>query len=181
MNALLASGKAALLAATCALLLTACDSTPRERRAAVEQGVNKLDTLADRAGDQLSAAAGRVARYDSAARVRSRQPLDPAALTTFTTELLGTYADVTSLTVSTIEPAYTQFMRQVRARRRAWTQRDWDYATAIYRRLNEQFRALRLDVKGRDELHIRALQAEFNALETGRDVQDLSKAARNKK
>ena len=180
MNALLASGKAALLAATCALLLTACDSTPRERQAAVEKGVNKLDTLADRAGDKLSAAAGRAARYDSTARARKREPLNPAALTTFTTELLGTYADVNQLTVSTIEPAYTQLLRQVRARRRAWTQRDWDYATAVYRRLNERFRAIRLDVKGRDELHIRALQAEFNALETGRDVQDLSKAVRDK-
>ena len=59
MNALLASGKAALLAATCAFALTACDSTPRERQAALEKGMNKLDTLADRAGDKLSTAAGR--------------------------------------------------------------------------------------------------------------------------
>ena len=175
-----AAGAGTLLLAAGLLLITACDSTPRERQAAVAREMNKLDTLADRAGDKLSAAAGRAARYDSASRARARQPLDPAALRTFTTELLGTYADVAQLTPATIEPAYTQFMRQVRARRRQWTQRDWDYATAIYRRLNGQLRQVRLDVKGRDELHIRALQAEYTTLETSRDVKDLGKAVSNK-
>ena len=72
-------------------------------------------------------------------------------------------------------------MQQVRARRKAWTQRDWDYATAISRRLNAQFRAIRLDIKGRDELHIRALQTEFTALETSRDVKDLGQAVSSRK
>jgi len=179
MNKTHASVKAVLLATTCTLL-TACDSTPRERQAAVEQGMDKLDTLADRAGDKLSTAASRAARYDSTARVRTRQPLDQAALATFSAQLLGSYNAVEQLTPATIEPAYTQFMREVRARRREWSQRDWDYATAIYRRLNDQLKQVRLDVKGRDELHIRALQAEFNALETGRDVKDIGKAVRDK-
>ncbi|UOR04562.1 hypothetical protein MUN82_16635 [Hymenobacter aerilatus] len=172
--------KAMALVALPLSLLTACDSTPRERQAALEKGVNRLDTIANRAGNKINAAAGRAARYDSAARVRNRQPLDPAAEATFTTQLLGTYTDIGALTATTIEPAYKQFLQQVRAQRRTWTQRDWDYATAIYRRLNEQLRAVRLDVKGRDEIHIRALQTEFTALETGRDVKDLGKAVGNK-
>lgn len=159
-----------------AFLLTACDSTPRERQEIVREEARKLDTAANRAAAKLRVAGRRAARFDSVSRARTRQPLDEAASATFTSQLLGTYADVEKLTPTTIEPAFVQFMQQVRAKRRAWTQRDWDYATAISRRLNAQFRALRLDIKGRDELHIRALQTEFTTLETSRDVKDLGQA-----
>ena len=111
-------------------------------------------------------------------RARARQPVSDVDANTFANELLGTYAGIEQLTPATIEPAFTQFMQQVRARRNAWTQRDWDYATVISRRLNAQFRKIRLDIKGRDELHIRALQTEFTAMETSRDVKDLREAVR---
>ena len=159
-----------------AFLLTACDSTPRERQEVVREEARKLDTAASRAAAKLRVAGRRAARFDSASRARTRQPLDEAASATFASQLLGTYTDVEKLTPTTIEPAFVQFMQQVRARRREWTQRDWDYATAISRRLNAQFRAIRLDIKGRDELHIRALQTEFTTLETSRDVKDLGNA-----
>ena len=159
-------------------LLTACDSTPRERQDMVKQEARKLDTAMNEAAAKLRVAGKRAARFDSTSKARSRQPLDKAAETALTNELLGTYTAVEALTPATIEPAFVQFMQQVRARRRQWTQRDWDYATAISRRLNAQFRAIRLDIKGRDELHIRALQTEFTALETGRDVKDMSQAVK---
>ncbi|NVO30644.1 hypothetical protein HW554_05460 [Hymenobacter sp. P5342] len=165
-----------LLAA--ASLLSSCDSTPRERQEVVERETQKLDTLAERAADKLRVAGRRAARFDSVSRVRNRQPLDPAAEQAFSNELLGSYSAIGSLTPATIEPAFVQFMQQVRARRKQWSQRDWDYATAISRQLNAQFRAVRLDIKGRDELHIRALQTEFTALETSRDVKDLGEAVK---
>ncbi|HEX8424982.1 hypothetical protein [Hymenobacter sp.] len=161
-----------------ALSLTACDSTPRERQEIVRQEARKLDTAANRAAAKLRVAGRRAARFDSASRARTRQPLNEAATATFVNQLLGRYAAVEQLTPTTIEPAFVQFMQQVRARHREWTQRDWDYATAISRRLNAQFRAIRLDIKGRDELHIRALQTEFTGLETRRDVKDLSDAVK---
>jgi hypothetical protein len=168
------------LAAACLLAfsLTACDSTPRERQEVVRQEARKLDTAASRAAAKLRVAGRRAARFDSASRARTRQPLNEAATGTFTKQLLGRYAAIEQLTPATIEPAFVQFMQQVRARHRQWTQRDWDYATAISRRLNAQFRAIRLDIKGRDELHIRALQAEFTSLETRRDVRDLGDAVK---
>lgn len=159
-------------------LLTACDSTPRERQEVVRNEARKLDTTVDEAAATLRRAGRRAARFDSVSRSRSRQPLDKASETAFTNELLGTYANLEQLTPATIEPAFVQFMQQVRAQRRQWTQRDWDYATAISRRLNARFRAIRLDIRGRDELHIRALQTEFTALETGRDVKDLGEAVK---
>ncbi|UOG75047.1 hypothetical protein MTX78_00240 [Hymenobacter tibetensis] len=169
-----------LAAALVALSLTACDSTPRERQEVVRQEARRLDTVADRAAAKLRVAGRRAARFDSASRARTRQPLNEAAASTFGGQLLGRYSAIEQLTPTTIEPAFVQFMQQVRARHRDWTQRDWDYATAISRQLNAQFRAIRLDIKGRDELHIRALQTEFTALETRRDVKDLGDAIKEK-
>ncbi|MCR5887427.1 hypothetical protein LRS06_06455 [Hymenobacter sp. J193] len=162
----------------CAALLTACDSTPRERQEAVRNEVHELDTLASTAASKMRVAARRAARFDSASRVRSRQPLDNAATTAFTQQLLGTYAAIDQLTVTTIEPAYTQLLRQTRTLRRQWTQRDWDYASAIYKQLNERLKAIRLDLPARSELRIRALQAEFVTMETSRDVKDLGGAVK---
>jgi hypothetical protein len=159
-------------------LLTSCDTTPRERQEIVRQEARKLDTLADRTGEKIDRASRRAADYSATARARNREPLDAAAEATFTAELLGTYAAVDQLTPQTIEPAYTQFLRQTRAKRRQWTQRDWDYATSVYKRLNDHFKEIRLDVVGRDELRIRGLQAEFVAMESGRDIKDLGEAVK---
>ncbi|GAA4390945.1 hypothetical protein [Hymenobacter koreensis] len=173
-----AAVSAALLAAV-ALLLPSCDSTPRERQEAVREGAREIDTAADKAAAVLKRAGNRAARFDSVSRQRSRQPLDDAATKAFNQELLGTSAEVEQLTAQTIEPAYTQLLRNTRDKRRTWTQRDWDYATAVFRRLNDRYRAVRLDLPARNELRIKALQAEFTALETGRDLNDLRDAVRD--
>lgn len=169
-----------LAAAALAPLLTACDSTPRERQEAVQDSARKLDTLAEKTGAALSRAGRRAARWDSTSRARNRQPLDTVATQAFTQELLGTYAAIDQLPVTSLDPAYTQLLRQTRAKRRQWTQRDWDYATSIFKRLNARYRTLRLDLPARQELHIKALQAEFEALEAGRDLKDLGNAVRDK-
>jgi hypothetical protein len=165
---------------TTGLLTAACDSTPRERQEAVKDSARKIDTLADKAGAALKRAGHRAARWDSASRVRNRQPLDTVASSAFTQELLGTYANVGTLTLDNLEPAYVQLLRQTRAKRREWTQRDWDYATSVFNQLNARYRALRLDLPARQEIHIKALQAEFTTLETGRDLHDLREAVRDK-
>ncbi|QIX61323.1 hypothetical protein HER32_09070 [Hymenobacter sp. BT18] len=159
-----------------ALLLSSCDSTPRERQEAVKNEARKLDTLASTAATKLRVAGRRAARFDSISRARSRQPLDNAATQAFTQQLLGTYADIDQLTVTSVEPAYTQLLRQTRTLRRSWSQRDWDYASAIYKRMNERLKAIRLDLPARSELRIRALQAEFITMESSRDVKDLGDA-----
>ncbi|OUJ76048.1 hypothetical protein BXP70_01875 [Hymenobacter crusticola] len=163
-----------------ACFVAACDSTPRERQEIVRQEARKLDTLADKAATKLRVAGRRTMQYDSAARIRKAQPLNAAAEATFTKELLGTYADLSTVTPDNVSAAYTQFMRQVRAKRRAWTQRDWDYADVIFKRLNERRRAIRLDVRTSDDLRVKALQAEYMALENGRDVKDIREAIRDK-
>ncbi|MCC3156258.1 hypothetical protein LJ737_03365 [Hymenobacter sp. 15J16-1T3B] len=169
-----------LAAPALSLLLTACDSTPRERQEAVKDSAHKLDTLADKAGNAIERIGHRAARFDSVSRARSRQPLDTVATAAFAQELLGSYANLGALTVDQLDPAYTQLLRQTRAKRREWTQRDWDYATSVFDRLNARYRALRLDLPARQEIHIKALQAEFETLETTRDLKDLREAVRDK-
>lgn len=172
-------GAAALLLSLPLLLTTACDSTPRERQEAVTRSADRLDSLADRAGASIERVGSRAARFDSISRIRGRQPLDPAATRSFAQELLGSYAAIDQLTATDLDPAYTQLLRQTRARRREWTQRDWDYATSVFQQLNARYRATRLDLPARNEIHIKALQAEFNALESGRDLRDLREAVRD--
>ena len=167
----------ALLAA--GLLLTACDSTPRERQELVKQELTKLDTAARASGRTLRRVGRQVARFDSANHARRAVPLAPAQQKLVDQKLLGSYAgQVGSLTPATIAGAYGQLLRATRAHRAGWLARDWDYAQATYQRLNAQLARVRLDLPARDELRIRAWQAEFTALRAGRTAQDLRAATK---
>ncbi|MVN75937.1 hypothetical protein GO988_06330 [Hymenobacter sp. HMF4947] len=155
------------------LLLTSCDSTPRERQEAVRQEMSKLDTAARNSGRTLKRVGRQVARFDSANHARRAVPLDVRKQKTVDQELLGSYAtQVSSLTPATIAGAYGQLLRATRARRANWQARDWDYAQATYQRLNAQLARIRLDLPARDELRIRAWQTEFTGLRASRMAKD---------
>jgi hypothetical protein len=154
--------------------LASCDSTPRERQAAVRQELSKLDTAARASGRTLRRVGKQVARFDSANRMRRAVPLATRQQKTMDQQLLGSYATkVSTLTPATIGEAYGELLRATRTRHKAWQLRDWDYAQATYRRLNEQLARVRLDLPARDELRIRAWQAEFKALRAKRTAKDL--------
>jgi hypothetical protein len=159
--------------------LYGCDSTPRERQAAVRQEMSKLDTAARASGRTLRRVGRQVARFDSANRVRRAVPLSPSQQKIMDQQLLGGYASqVNSLTPATIAGAYGELLRATRVRHKAWQLRDWDYAQATYRRLNDQLARVRLDLPARDELRIRAWQAEFKALRAKRTAKDLRTATK---
>ncbi|QKG53897.1 hypothetical protein [Hymenobacter sp. BRD67] len=163
-------------------LLTACDSTPRERQEIVRQEMSKLDTAAHTTGRTLSRLGHQTARFDSANHARRAVPLAPQKQRIVDQELLGSYAgQVSSLTPATIAGAYGQLLRATRVRQGTWQARDWDYAQDTYRRLNAQLARIRLDLPARDELRIRAWQAEFTALRAKRTAQDLHAATATKK
>jgi cytochrome c oxidase assembly factor CtaG len=168
--------RASFFLVTIICVASACDSTPRERQEIMRQEARKLDTVADKAAAKLRTAGRRTVDYGTAARARKNQPLNVAAEASLQKELLGTYSDLSTITPTNVAAAYTQFMRQVRAKRRTWTQRDWDYADAIFKRLNERRRAIYLDVRASDDVRVKALQAEYLTLENGRDVKDLGQA-----
>ena len=168
----------AVLCLGAALFLTSCDSTPRERQEVARQGVRELDTLARTSGRKLSALGKATARYDAANRIRRARPLDPRQQIVMENQLMGPYSgQINALTPSDLAAAYGQFIREARARRAAWTDRDWDYARAVYQRLNDQLKQVRLDLPGRDELRVRARQAEFVALQAGHTATGLRAAS----
>ena len=164
------------------LLLAACDSTPRERQAIAQKEMKNLDTVAHSAAKTLGAAARATARYDAANRARRAQPLDAAREMAVCNDLLGPYSGhLAALTPATIGGAYQQLLQQTRARHRAWTPRDWDYARAVYARLNAELKRVRLDLPARDELRVRAWQAEFVGLQAAKTSNELQTALKTKK
>ncbi|AMJ64066.1 hypothetical protein [Hymenobacter sp. PAMC 26628] len=161
-------------------LLTACDSTPRERQAVVREQAHKLDTLARQGAHTLARVGREAARYDAANRARRAEPLSPARKKIFTANLLGPYAGhLDAMMPATIGGPYQQLLQQTRARRAAWTNRDWDYARAVYADVNAALARVRLDLPARDELRVRAWQAEFVALQAGHTAAELHAATRD--
>ena len=162
-----------------ALLLTGCDSTPRERQAVAKEGLKELDTLATTGRKKLSRVGKAAARYDAANRARRATPLDPRQQIKMEATLLGPYADhLSDLTPATVGDAYQELLQSTRAHHKEWTDRDWDYARAIYQRLNGELKRVRLDLPARDELRIRAWQTEFMALQAKRVVKGVDATTR---
>ena len=162
------------------LLLTSCDSTPRERQEVARQGVRELDTLTRTAARKIANVGKATATYDAANRTRRARPLDPRQQIAMETKLMGPYSgQINALTPADLPAAYTQLVSATRAQRATWTDRDWDYARAVYQRLNDQLKQIRMDMPARYELPIRARQAEFVALQAGHAAHGISEA--NKK
>jgi hypothetical protein len=103
------------------LTLVGCDSTPRERQAAVRQELTKLDTAARASGRTLRRVGKQVARFDSANRARRAVPLGPQRQQALDKQLLGSYAShLAELTPATIAGAYAQLLRETRALNKTW-------------------------------------------------------------
>jgi hypothetical protein len=167
------------LALLLALLLTACDSTPRERQAVARQELAKLDTVARSSGRTLRSLGRQTVAYDAANRARRAEPLSPREQKKMDQLLLGSYAGrLGTLTVSNLADAYGQLLRATRAHHTTWQLRDWDYAQNTYQRLNQQLARVRLDLPARSEVRIRAWQAEFVALRAKRTAKDLQAATK---
>lgn len=160
-------------------LLTGCDSTPRERQEAARQELHKLDTLARTGGRKLKQLGKATAKYDAANRLRRAQPLDPKQQNVMAASLLGPAAGhVAALTPATIAGAYANLIRETRTRRATWTDRDWDYARAVYKTLNDQLKLIRLDLPAREEVRVRARQAEFVTLQAGHTAKGINAATK---
>ena len=162
-----------------ALLLTGCDSTPRDRQEAARSAGNELDTLARSATRKLANVGKATATYHESNRARRSRPLDPREQIAMETKLLGPYSgQVNALTPADLSSAYTQFIREVRAQRATFTDRDWDYARSVYQRLNDQLKQIRMDMPTRYELPIRARQAEFVTLQASHTAKGISEATK---
>ena len=161
------------------LLLTGCDSTPRQRQEVARQGARELDTIAQTAVQKIARVGKATASYDAANRARRARPLDPRQQIAMENKLLGPYSgQINALTPQDLPAAYAHLVSTARAQRTTWTDRDWDYARAVYRRLNDQVKQIRMDMPARDEVRVRARQAEFVSLQAGRAVKGIDAATR---
>ncbi|GAA4353381.1 hypothetical protein GCM10023185_13960 [Hymenobacter saemangeumensis] len=168
--------------AAASLFLTSCDSTPRERQAAVKDELNELDTLARKGTRKIANLGKAAARVNAANRRRRDSPLDPRQEIAMESQLMGPYSgQIDNLTPADLPAAYAQLVRSARAQRSTWSERDWDYARAVYKRLNDQVKQIRMDLPARDEVRIRARQAEFVALQAGHTAKEIGEAARDDK
>ena len=162
-----------------ALLLTGCDSTPRDRQEAVREAGHELDTVVRTAAGKLARIGKATARYDASNRARRARPLDPRQQLAMEAKLLGPYnGQINALTPQDLPAAYGQLVRETRTQRATWTDRDWDYARAVYQRLNDQVKQIRMDMPARDELRVRARQAEFMALQAGHTAKGINAATK---
>ena len=158
-----------------ALLLTGCDSTPRERQEAVRDAGHELDTATRTAAGKLARIGKATATYNESNRARRARPLDPRQQLAMEARLLGPYNfQINALTPQDLPAAYGQLVRETRTQRATWTDRDWDYARAVYQRLNDQLKQVRMDMPARDELRVRARQTEFVALQAGHAAHGIS-------
>ena len=165
--------------ALAAVLLTGCDSTPRDRQEVASKAGRELDTLTRTAAQKLARVGKATARYDAANRLRRARPLDPRQQIAMESKLMGPYSgQINALTPQDLPAAYGQLVRETRAQRATWTDRDWDYARAVYQRLNDQVKQVRMDMPARDEVRVRARQAEFISLQASHAAQGIDAATK---
>jgi len=158
------------------------DSTSAENWAEVKEGFqektakldSKLDSLSAESKAEYKELRQKYQNWEARNQQRAAVPLHSETLERFELELLGSATTLDSTwKAAGVRPMYTQFMQNVQARRASWSASDWDYATEIYEQLNRKKDPLEGSIPAEDKVKIKALQAEFLALETARDAKDL--------
>ncbi len=159
-----------------AFLVTSCDTTPRQREEAVASELEKLDEKANAAAaktkDELKGAQRALAKQRAERKQREARGPVAGKQAQMEKELLGNYRTLSQVPADSLRDAFVYFLQQVRDRKEVWTTEDWDYANAVYKRLNERERALHDDIILRHATKIKALQAEYVALENKADLKD---------
>ncbi|RDV16468.1 hypothetical protein DXT99_04510 [Pontibacter diazotrophicus] len=84
--------------------------------------------------------------------------------------LLGSWADMSTIDATNIRDVYITFMENVREQRENWTDADWEMAKLVMEELNERKSEIDANIDTETEVKIKALQMEFHALETAADV-----------
>ncbi|WP_162051839.1 hypothetical protein [Pontibacter pamirensis] len=142
----------------------------RERNVKLEQ---KFDSLSEQSKEEFRILQSRYERWEDRQERRQQQPLDPAKVTEWQDQLLDDYDNLNTIQPENIREAYLTFMGEVRAKRRNWSQDDWDYVDYVYSQLNQRRRQLEGELRTSDRLKIRTLQAEYLALEGSADTMDM--------
>ncbi|WP_205502985.1 hypothetical protein [Rufibacter psychrotolerans] len=137
---------------------------------------SRLDSLSAKSKEEYKELRLKYQNWETRNQLRTSMPLHPETLQRFQTDLLGSATALEAhLPAQQMRDVYTQFLQNVRARRANWTAADWDYVDEIYSRLNQKKDQVEDQIPPKDKLKIKALQAEFLTLETGKDAKELYK------
>jgi hypothetical protein len=156
------------------------DSTTRENWPKVKEEFRQRAARLDSKADSLSAEGKAEYRelkkkyevWEARQEKRTSQPLDPAKVQQWEKSLLEGKTPE-SITAADMREMYLTFMGVVRAKKRRWTQDDWDYVDHVYGRLNDRLDQVESAIPASDRVKIKSLQAEYLALEAGHDAKDL--------
>jgi hypothetical protein len=147
----------------------------RQRTAELDKNVDSLSAESREEYNQLKE---RYRTWEEREQRRQQTPLDKAKLAQWQEQLLREYKDVKKITPQNVREAYLTFMGVVRAKRRNWTQSDWDYVDNVYGQLNQRRSEIEGQIASGDNLKIRTLQTEYLALEGSADASSMIQGIR---
>lgn len=142
----------------------------RDINADIEQNFDSLSTKSQEEYRQLKE---RYAQWEAEQEHRQQQPLHPEQISSWEDQLLREYKNINAITPQNVREAYLTFMGSVRAKKSNYSQNDWDYVDHVYSKLNQRRRQIEGQMSTTDKLKIRALQAEYLALEGAADTQSM--------
>jgi hypothetical protein len=156
------------------------DSTTRENWPKVKEEFRQRAARLDSKADSLSAEGkaeyqelkSKYQAWEAKQEKRTSQPLDPSKVQQWEKDLLAGKTPE-SIAAADMREMYLTFMGVVRAKKRRWTQDDWDYVDQVYGRLNGRKEQVESAISTSDRVKIKSLQAEYLALEASHDAKDL--------
>lgn len=142
----------------------------RDVNADIERNFDSLSTKSQEEYRQLK---DRYAQWEAEQERRQQQPLNPQQISSWEDQLLREYKNIDAITAQNVREAYMIFMGSVRTKKSNYSQEDWDYVDHVYSKLNQRRRQIEGQMSTADKLKIRALQAEYLALEGAADTQNM--------
>ncbi|WP_192821531.1 hypothetical protein [Rufibacter sp. LB8] len=142
---------------------------------------SRVDSLSVKSKEEYKELRRKFNNWEARNAQREALPLHPETMDRFKTELLGSADALNQPWAAThVRNVYTTFLQNVRARHGSWTASDWEYASALYRQLNakKDDTEANISLLTQDKLKIKALQAEFLALEKAKATKQLYKEIR---
>ncbi|GHA78968.1 hypothetical protein [Pontibacter akesuensis] len=148
-------------------------SVKEELRARNAELEKDFENMSEESKKEYRALQERYSRWEERQERRQSQPLDAAKVKEWQSQLLEEHQNVGAIEAGNLREAYLVFMGDVRAKRRSWTQDDWDYVDHVYGNLNQRRSEVEEQLSTADNLKIRALQTEYLALEGSADTQNM--------
>lgn len=131
----------------------------------------ELDQVQDNFTDEVKQEYQQLKQEFNDADARYTANQQEGSLVEWQSSLLGNWADMQTIDATNVREAYITFMENVRQNKGTWSDADWEMAGRVLESLNQRKSELS-DVPTDSEVKIKALQIEFQTLETAADARD---------